>query len=358
MPVSSARVDFATFSRKLEAAGGSVSESELKELKELAKTAAPGDRSKIEEVIDTLESLRSHARSQNDAVKSRAKGLAAEEKEILTPGTNTTSFGGSPVPEAVKKALNAMLAAGATVYDVSELSTKPSIDDHAEAGAPISEKYTVTGKWTPYPQDITAMGPMAFAYTELTPKKIADDMSTVRDQKVLAGYDSHTQTNRATGETMSWQTPKYETKRMAGTGNIEETYDEASHSEMYALGQASQGYPKFSANFAILADGSFHAVPAMRRTPESPNLILTNPSLARGKRMLFNGHIGMQNGVVTSIGLSGRLQKLAADGEGKFVDPVKLLEAWGFKMSPNLKVSFEGSGNIKVDPSTNLIVAG
>ena len=34
---------------------------------------------------------------------------------------------------------------------------------------------------------------------------------------------------------------------------------------------------------------------------------------------------------------------------------IALLEAWGFQMSPNLQVHFEGSGNVKVDPQTQLV---
>ena len=58
--------------------------------------------------------------------------------------------------------------------------------------------------------------------------------------------------------------------------------------------------------------------------------------------MLFNGHLHMEKGVVTYVGMSGRLCKLQEKGEAKFVDPVKLLEAWGFKMAPGLKVTNEG----------------
>ena len=93
----------------------------------------------------------------------------------------------------------------------------------------------------------------------------------------------------------------------------------------------------------------------MRRTPDEPNLILTNPSLGRGKRMFFNGHIGMHGGVIDYVGLSGRLQKLAADGDATFVNPIPILAAQGFRLAPGLQVTFEGSGAVKVNPTTNLI---
>ena len=52
--------------------------------------------------------------------------------------------------------------------------------------------------------------------------------------------------------------------------------------------------------------------------------------------------------------LSSALARLSK-GDAQFINPVKLLEAWGFKISPNLQVQFEGSGGVKVDPNTNLI---
>ena len=109
-------------------------------------------------------------------------------------------------------------------------------------------------------------------------------------------------------------------------------------------------------NFAILADGSLHCLPVTRRNEAAPGRILTNPSLARGKRMLFNGHISVNDGVVTSIGMSGRIHKLATEGDAKFVNPIPILEAWGFEMSPNLTLRFEGSRAAPpVDANTHVI---
>lgn len=299
--------------------------------------------------VRSLKQLRSEAEMQNGEVARREKTLAAEEKSILQPGAATKTFGGTTVPEKVKEALNAMMRAGAQAFDVAELSAKPEKDEHDPT------QWALTGKWSPYPQEIAPTGNMAFAYTELTPDKIAKDMATSKKEKILVGFDSKSETDRRTGKSITWQEPRYEERTMKGTGNIITRYDEAGHPEMRALGESGERY---ASNFAILADGTFHAVPAMRRTEDQPDLILTNPSLARGKRLLFNGHIEMQGGVVTSIGLSGRLQKLAAEGDAKFINPVKLLEAWGFQMSPNLQVHFEGSGDVKVDPQTQLITKG
>ena len=335
----------------LAAAGKSVNADEIQEA---AKALVPRGQYEIAAdaklflagEVRSIQELQSQARMQNGEVARRAPKLAAEEQAMLTEGTATTTYGGSPVPEAVKVALNKMLAAGASAFDVAELAPSVQRDEHD------ATQWALTGKWSPYPQEIGATGNMSFANTELTPAKIAKDMATERKQMVLTGYDTKSETDRRTGKTVTWQEPRYEERTMKGTGNIVTRYDEVGHPEPNALGESGE---RFASNFAILADGTFHAVPAMRRTEDEPSLILTNPSLARGKRLLFNGHIEMRGGEVTSIGLSGRLQKLAAEGDAKLVDPVALLEAWGFKMAPNLKVHFEGSGDVKVDPQTRLI---
>ncbi|MFT7582005.1 MAG: hypothetical protein ACI9MR_003686, partial [Myxococcota bacterium] len=66
----------------------------------------------------------------------------------------------------------------------------------------------------------------------------------------------------------------------------------------------------------------------------------TNPHLSRGARMLFNGHLDVRNGIVEGIEMSGRLSKLAAKGKAVFVDPVPLLEAWGFTVSDNVRLRY------------------
>ncbi len=71
---------------------------------------------------------------------------------------------------------------------------------------------------------------------------------------------------------------------------------------------------------AILADGTLHCLPAARRS-EPQDVILTNPALSRGKNMLFNGHITANNGVITSIEMSGRLSKMAAEGGSTLSTP-------------------------------------
>lgn len=122
-----------------------------------------------------------------------------------------------------------------------------------------------------------------------------------------------------------------------GNGRITELYDEAHWPDTLARGPGGQ---KYASNFAILADGSVHAVPASHRSKGDPGLILTTASLGRGKQMLFNGHLHMENGVVNYVGMSGRLGKLKEDGT-KFADPVAILKAWGFQVTPGLTVTQE-----------------
>jgi hypothetical protein len=219
----------------------------------------------------------------------------------------------------VKKVVNEALKGGAIAYDVRELKPDPVYD--TSHGDP---EMTLDGKFNPYSQESNARDSLAFSHTELTPEKIQHDMSTSQTFNVITGVKN----NEAT----------YEKVTMKGSGNITELYDEANHSDTFARGRGGQ---KYASNFAILADGSIHAVPAARRSKADPGLILTTASLARGKQMLFNGHIHMEKGVVTYVGLSGRLCKLQEEGT-KFVDPIALIKAWGFPMAPGLKVTNEG----------------
>ena len=53
----------------------------------------------------------------------------------------------------------------------------------------------------------------------------------------------------------------------------------------------------------------------------------------------------MRDGVVISIEMSGRLSKLAARGKATFVDPVAVLEAWGFEIAPNVRIRYGNTGN-------------
>lgn len=309
-------------------AAGSVSPDEEKAIKEEADKFIgmfdSGAKTKLRERLGEISELRAQASRTNREVASIAPRIQAEAKEKLTEGRPTKSFGGTVIPEAVKKAVNTALANGAVAYDVREMKPDPVLN--AEYGEP---QMTIDGKFNPYAQDQRATDSMAFSHTELTPEKIEKDMTTDQTFNVLKGY-------RREGDN---QIAEFEKVTMKGNGTITDLYDEASWPDTMARGQGGQ---KYASNFAILADGSVHAVPASRRTAAEPWRILTTASLGRGKHMLFNGHLRMEKGVVTYVGMSGRLSKLQEKGEAKFVDPVEILKAWGFKTAPGLTVTNEG----------------
>lgn len=306
---------------------GSISVDEEKALKAEADKYAgqmdPDAKTKMREKLGEISQVRDYATSVNRRVQIDARPLTDEVKKLHTAGVATRSFGGSQIPEEVKKVVRDALASGAVAYDVRELKPDPIYDTEHGDGA-----ITVEGKYNPYSQSQPAVDSMAFGHTELTPKKIADDMNTTQTFNVLKGYD----------RVGSHQVAKFEQVSMKGNGRITELYDEASWPDTMARAQGGQ---KYASNFAILADGSFHAVPASRRSEGDPGRILTTASLGRDKQMLFNGHIHMEAGVVTYVGMSGRLCKLQEKGT-TFVDPIALLKAWGFKTSPNLTVTNEG----------------
>ncbi len=133
----------------------------------------------------------------------------------------------------------------------------------------------------------------------------------------------------------TYRRARYEA-RVGGTGNISAHYDEVYHPDIYARGRSGQ---RWSSNFAILSDGSLHCLPAARRSV-AQDLILTNPHLSRGARLLYNGHLTVRAGVVTSVEMSGRLSKRAARGKSVFVDPIAMLEAWGLEIAPDVSLRY------------------
>lgn len=307
---------------------GNISKAEEKALKEEANKYTgmtdPDAAAKLRARLGELPQLRNRAEQVNANVKLEQRALDADVKKRLGSADGKT-FGGTKIPDAVKKLMNEGITQGAiTPYDVRELDSDPVYN--TEHGDPVM---TLDGKYNPYAQDQAAVDSMAFDYTELTPEKIAKDLQTTQTWRELDGYEGQGQQQRA----------KFKSVTGKPNGRITELYDEASWSETKARGPGGQ---KYASNFAILADGSFHAVPASRRTAAEPWRILTTASLARGKQMVFNGHLHMEGGVVTYVGLSGRLSKLQEKGEAKFVDAIALLKAWGFKVAPNLTVTNEG----------------
>ncbi|MEW5741921.1 MAG: hypothetical protein AB1938_23605 [Myxococcota bacterium] len=305
---------------------GSISKDEQAAIKQEADKFAgmmdPAAKRKLQTKLGEIDDMRSYASQQNRRVQLSASKLSAEAEKLLAPGVATKTFGGTEIPEAVKKVVTDALKDGAIAYDVRELKPDPVYDtSHGEP------EVTVEGKFNPYSQQSKATDTLAFSYTELTPKGIADDMNTPQTFNIIKGYKGSGQNAVA----------EFEKVTMTGNGKITELYDEANWPDTKARGPGGQ---KYASNFAILADGSVHAVPASRRSKGDPGLILTTASLARGKQMLFNGHIHMEKGVVTYVGMSGRLGKLQEDGT-RFADPIAILKAWGFQLAPGLKVTQE-----------------
>lgn len=234
-----------------------------------------------------------------------------------------TSFGGTPIPAEVKELLSKAYAEGLVPFDVND-SKRDNVSGE------VKEVYTH------YPSMSAPVENMAFSHTEITPQALKADMADPSEYNVIVPK----RTLGPGGQSMTEIT--YE-KRSGGTGNIEAHYDEGMHTDLYARGSSGQ---KWANNVAILSDGTIHCLPAARRDEEG-RVILTNPALARGKRLLFMGHLDVRNGVVQHVEMSGRLCKLAASGDQKFIDPIALLKAWGFEMSPSLQASSERGGGVQ-----------
>lgn len=262
---------------------------------------------------------------------------AAEAQEILSG----VSFGGTEVPEAVREVLANARLAGAIAYDVQETKTKSD--------------GTVEGVWSPYPATTPPIGNMAFDYTEITPEALKADMAdtSVRYNQIT-GTEKRKEIDPSTGKEFEYDAVTYR-EGQGGTGNVLSHYDHAWHEDLYARGSQGQ---KWANNFAILSDGSIHALPASRRS-ERQDVILTNPHLSRGKRMMFNGHLDIRSGVVVGVEMSGRLSKMAARGKATFIDPIPVLKAWGFEIAPNVRLrSGNTSAGVPVqDPETGTIHA-
>lgn len=257
---------------------------------------------------------------EEDAIKLAERmaltaNIGGEERDTLL---SKTTFAGTKLPEEVYALLVKARLHGAVSYDVNE------VDDDGE---------TI---WTPYPATTEATGNMTFAYTEITPEVLAADIA-----------DTDVVYNRIVGEKTSktywgqeYQEVTYEEGK-GGTGNILAHYDHVWHADIYARGRSGQ---KWANNFAILSDGTIHCLPAARRS-ETQDLILTNPHLSRGKHMMFNGHLDVRAGVVVGVEMSGRLSKIASKGKATFIDPIALLEAWGFEISPNVRLRYGNTGD-------------
>ncbi len=339
MPVSDVKNTFARVTRdnKLDEkdvdevlkSAGNISKSEEKAIREEASKYAgitdPAAAMKLRERLGEVGQLRQRAEDINKRVAIDKKPLDADLQKRLASADGKT-FGGTKIPDAVKKLVTEALKNGVTAYDVREMDTDPVFD--TSHGDP---HLTLDGKFNPYAQEQPAVDSMAFDYTELTPQKIKAD----RKPQTWREVDGYEKSPFGNGEVA-----KFKTVTGTPTARITELYDEAHWGETKARGPGGQ---KYASNFAILADGSFHAVPASRRSQGDPRRILTTASLARGKQMLFNGHLHLDDaGMVTYVGLSGRLAKMQAKGDAKFIDAIALLKAWGFQLAPGLTVTNEG----------------
>ena len=237
--------------------------------------------------------------------------LPSDEAEAILNGM---SYAGTRVPQEVTQFLRQARLNGAVAYDVDE------VDNDGER------------IWSPYPATTPAVENMAFDYTEITPAALQADIDdTDVEYNMIVGQE--TLTHPTLG--IEYKAARYE-QGVGGTGNVLAHYDEVYHPDIYARGRSGQ---KWANNVAILSDGTFHCLPASRRS-FLQDLILTNPHLSRGKRMLYNGHLDVRDGVVVGIEMSGRLSKLAAKDDANFVDPIGLLEAWGFEISPTLRLRY------------------
>lgn len=217
------------------------------------------------------------------------------------------TIAGTQIPEAVKQLLAKAKAAGAVMYDIGETN---------KDGELIYSHYSATAE----PE-----GNMQFSYTEITPEKLQADLDFNEESTWM-----YREVNKKI---------EYETKT-GGTGNVLAVYDEASHTAPY-MARGPQGQI-WANNCGILEDGSIHCLPAERRNDTS-GYIMTNPDLSRGMKMMYNGHIDIENGVVVSVEVSGVISKRVASGKIKMIDPLALLKAWGFKLSPGLKVYFSNT---------------
>jgi hypothetical protein len=280
-----------------------------------------------------------------DAVSAEARAKALElavTKDLFPASAGAVAAGrtyaGTEAPLSVREVLARARLNGAVAFDPAETN---------EEGE---------GVYTDYPSITPASENMRFAWTEVTPAALKADLEDTRPRLVIRGSASVD----VNGDQVS--VARYEVAEK-GTGSISSAYDEVFHPvrsfseatrvrlqypdwmsawKVDAIREArSSSGDRWASNCAILSDGSIHCLPAVRRHSAHPNLILTNPALARGHQLLWNGHLTARAGVITSVGTSGRISRRAAEGRDRFVNPLPLLRAWGFELAPGLEVRSE-----------------
>lgn len=249
----------------------------------------------------------------------------AEIDHLADPAAR--SYGGSEIPEAVRALVARARLNGAATFDVRE------------------RRGDGEGRWSPYPATSPPVGNMAFDYTEITPAALAADLAdTAVEYNAIVGTETAEHCNSPT-DCFEFEQARYE-KRTGGTGNVAAHFDEVHHPDLFARGRAGQ---KWADNCAILSDGSLHCLPAPRRSVLR-DLILTNPHLSRCNQVpgsedacrtvMYLGHIDVSAGVVTGVEVSGRVSKRVGGGSANLIDPIAVLEAWGFELSPGLQIRF------------------
>lgn len=261
--------------------------------------------------------------------------LEAPSREAVAAGT---TYAGTETPAAVREVLARARLNGAVAYDVTETN---------EDGE---------GVYSDYPSLTPATENMRFEWTQVTPAALEADLQDATPRLALRGAE------RVTLEGDEVSVIRYQV-RERGTGSISASYDEAFHPvrRFDAIVREQLGYPdwmsewsvdalrearsssgdRWASNCAILADGSVHCLPAARRHSSTPGLILTNPALARGRQMLWHGHLTARAGVITSVGTAGRISRRVSQGRDVVINPLPLLKAWGFEVSPDLAVRSE-----------------
>lgn len=244
--------------------------------------------------------------------------LRPEARELVASG----GYGGNVVPANVQALVARARLNGAAAFDVRETDS------------------TGEGLWNPYPTTTPPTENMTFQYTLISPQGLAADRA---DTTVAYNAIVGVETVQDNGQT--WDQVKYE-RRTGGTGNITAQYDEVYHPDIYARGSNNQIW---SSNCAFLSDGTIHCLPAARRS-EAQDLILTNPHLSRCSddpsfaddchTLMYMGHITASRGVITSVEISGRVSKEITKGRINVIDPISLLQTWGFETSPGLSIQF------------------
>jgi hypothetical protein len=251
--------------------------------------------------------------------------LDHEANQLADPAVG---YGGVEIPEAVRALVAQARLNGAVAFDVREIRND---------GEP---------RWTQYPATTPPVDNMDFSYTSVTPDGLAADVadSTIV-YNAIVGTETAEQCDALGNNCDEFEQARYE-ERVGGSGNIAAHYDEVHHPDLEARGSSNQ---KWASNCAFLSDGTVHCLPAARRSVLR-DLILTNPALSRCSNfagfeegchsLLYMGHITARGGVINSVEVSGRVSKRIGSGKSNLIDPIALLDAWGFERSANLSVRF------------------